>query len=240
MIFTYRNDEVHLSLIHWLAQFERERLAQELTLVKLKQNDVEAMLNAIFHKQYPIHRDLLDSLYTLTEGNPFFIEEILKSLIATGELVFTNGKWVGRSSHEVRIPRNIQDAVQQRIKRLSEASKQILTLASVTGHRFDFALLQQLTQDDEQQLLAVMKELIAAQLVIEESADQFAFRHALTQQAIYTQLLVRERQALHGAIAETLEQLSTSPSLRERYLGDLASHCYEAGMWEKAMAYSQQ
>jgi predicted ATPase len=132
MIFTYRNDEVHLSLRHWLAQLERERLAQELTLVKLTQNDVEAMVNAIFHKQYPIHHNLLDSLYTLTEGNPFFIEEILKSLIASRELVFTNGKWVGRSSHELRIPKNIQDAVQQRIEHLSEASKQILTLASVT------------------------------------------------------------------------------------------------------------
>jgi tetratricopeptide (TPR) repeat protein len=73
-----------------------------------------------------------------------------------------------------------------------------------------------------------------------ESADQFAFRHALTQQAIYAELLVRERQTLHRTLAETLEQLSTSPSFRERHLVDLASHCYEAGMWEKAMVYEQQ
>ena len=52
MIFTYRNDEVHANLRHWLAQLERERLAQELALVRLSQNEVEAMLNAIFHKQY--------------------------------------------------------------------------------------------------------------------------------------------------------------------------------------------
>ena len=109
-------------------------------------------------------------------------------------------------SDELHIPRNIQDAVQQRIVRLSEAAREILTLASVTGQRFDFALLQQLTHHDEQQLLALMKELIAAQLVIEESADQFAFRHALTRQAIYTELLARERRALHlKAIAETIE-----------------------------------
>ncbi len=238
MIFTYRNDEVHQNLIHWLAQLERERLAQELALVRLSQNDVEEMLNAIFNKQYPIHRDLLDYLYTLTEGNPFFIEEILKSLIASGELVFTNGKWVGRPLHELHIPRNIQDAVQQRIEGLSEASKQILTLASVTGHRFDFALLQQLTHDDEQQLLTVMKELIAAQLVIEESADQFAFRHALTQQAIYTQLLVRERRALHHTIAETIENLYATTL--EHYVEDLAYHFYKAEVWEKALKYGQQ
>jgi tetratricopeptide (TPR) repeat protein len=237
MIFTYRNDEVHSSLRHWLAQLERERLAQELALVKLSQNDVEAMVNAIFTKRYTIHLDLLNSLYTLTEGNPFFIEEILKSLIASGELVFTNGKWVGRQSHELHIPRNIQDAVQQRIEGLSEAAKLILTLAAVAGHRFDFALLQQLTQDNEQQLLIVMKELIAAQFVIEESADQFAFRHALTRQAIYSQLLVRERRTLHRQIAETIENLHATTL--EPCVEDLAYHYYKAELWEKALEYGQ-
>jgi predicted ATPase/DNA-binding CsgD family transcriptional regulator len=237
MIFTYRDDEVHANLRHWLAQLEREHLIQELALTRFSPNDVEAMLNAIFQKRYPIHRDLLDSLYTLTEGNPFFIEEILKSLITSRELVFTNGKWIGRPLHELHLPRNIQDAVQQRIERLSEASKKILTFASVTGDRFDFALLQQLTHDDEQQLLAVLKELIAAQLVIEESADQFAFRHALTRQAIYTQLLVRERRALHLNIAETIERMHAATL--EPYLEDLAYHYYKAEVWDKAFHYGQ-
>jgi len=220
MIFTYRNDEVYSSLRHWLAQLEREHLIQELALAGFSQNDVEAMLNAIFHKRYSIHLDLLDSLYTLTEGNPFFIEEILKSLIAAGELVFTGGRWVGRPVDELHIPINIQDAVLQRTVRLSEAAREILTLASVTGQRFDFALLQQLTDHDEQQLLASMKELIVAQLVVEESADQFAFRHALTRQAIYAELLARERRALHKAIAETMERLYTSTL--DAYLAVLA------------------
>ncbi len=70
MIFTYRNDEVRPGLIRWLAQLERERLAQELTLVKLTHNEVEAMLNAIFQKRYSIHHDVVDSLYNLTEREP--------------------------------------------------------------------------------------------------------------------------------------------------------------------------
>src|ERR1700682_6555397 len=81
---------------------------------------------------------------------------------------------------------------------------------------------------------------MTAQLVVEEAADQFAFRHALTQQAISAELLVRERQGLHRSIAQTLERLSTSSLLRERYLEDLAYHCYEAGMWDKALAYAQE
>ena len=237
MIFTYRDDEVHANLRHWLAQLERERLIQELALTRFTPNDVEAMLNAILHKRYSRHLDLLDSLYTLTEGNPFFIEEILKSLIAGGELVFTDGRWAGRPANELHIPRNIQDAVHQRIVRLSEAAREILTIASVAGQRFDFTLLQQLTHYDEQQLLTLMKELIAAQLVIEESADQFAFRHALTRQAIYTDLLARERRALHKAIAETMEH--TYATTLDAYLTVLAYHFYKAEVWDKAYQFGQ-
>ncbi len=237
MILTYRDDEVYSSLRHWIAQLERERLIQELALARFSPNDVEAMLNAIFHKRYSMHLDLLDSLYTLTEGNPFFIEEILKSLIAAGELVFTDGRWVGRPVDELHIPMNIQDAVLQRTVHLSEAAREILTIASVTGQRFDFALLQQLTDHDEQQLLVLMKELIAAQLVVEESADQFAFRHALTRQAIYADLLARERRALHKTIAETMERHYATTL--DSYLAVLAYHYYKAEVWDKAFQYGQ-
>src|SRR5260370_38209491 len=105
---------------------------------------------------------------------------------------------------ELHIPRSVQDAVQQRTDQLSESARRVLTLAAIAGRRFDFALLQELTEYDEQHLLQLIRELIAAQLVVEESAEQLAFRHALTRQAIYADLLVRERKALHRRIAETL------------------------------------
>ena len=108
----------------------------------------------------------------------------------------------------------------------------MLRLAAIAGRRFDFALLQQLTQQDEQQLLTLMKELIAAQLVVEESEERFAFRHALTREAIYAELLARERKALHGTIAETIERLYASAY--DAHLAELAYHFYEAGKWEKA------
>src|SRR6202022_769114 len=105
---------------------------------------------------------------------------------------------------------------------LSEQARHVLTLAAVTGRHFDFALLQALTQQDEAQLLRLIKELMAAPLVVEESAEQFAFRHALTRQAVYAQLLVRERKALHRTIAETFERLYASSI--EAHLADLAAH----------------
>src|SRR5207248_3957193 len=121
---------------------------------------------------------------------------------------------------------------------LSESARQVLILAAVAGRRFDFALLQEVTHHDEQQLLTMIKELLAAQLVVEESAEQFAFRHALTRQAVYAQLLVRERKALHCTIAETFERLYASSI--EAHLADLASHFSLAGAWEQALEYGRR
>jgi tetratricopeptide (TPR) repeat protein len=131
--------------------------------------------------------------------------------------------------------------VQQRIAYLSTDARRLITLAAVAGRRFNVTLLQEIMHCDESHLLTLLKEVVAAQLVVEEGVDQFAFRHALTQQAIIDSLLLRERQGLHRSLVATLERLSASSSpLRESYLEDLAYHCYEAGMWEQALAYAQE
>jgi len=244
-LFTYRSEEISTSLNHWLAQLDREHLALELPLGSLSETEVDAMLQAIFGSAHPIPTELSDTLYNLTDGNPFYIEEMLKSLIATGELQHVNGVWqhapdpygpVGFSF----VPRSVEDAVKQRVDRLSAAAKQALTMAAVAGRRFDFNLLQQVLGSDDDHLLMLMKELIAAQLVVEESADRFVFRHALGQQAIYRSLLARERRSLHRTIAEALEFLYASPTLQEAHLADLAFHFYQAGDWAKALEYEQR
>src|SRR5713226_7933230 len=238
LLLTYRSDEARPSLRHFLAQLDRERLTQEILLVRLTRDEVEAMLRAIFALSRSTRLDLPDPIYALTEGNPFFVEEALKSLIAAGEIYYANGRWERKPLGELHIPRSVQDAVQQRTDQLSESARRVLTLAAIAGRRFDFALLQELTEHDEQHLLQLIRELIAAQLVVEESAEQFAFRHALTRQAIYADLLVRERKALHRTIADTMEQLSISSP--DAHLADLAYHFYEAGAWEKALEYGQR
>ncbi len=245
ILLTYRSDEVHPSLSHFLAQLDRERLAQEFALAPLTRSEVSAMLHAIFALRRSVymvppfvHGELLDAMYTLTEGNPFVIEELLKSLIEAGDIFYEQGRWKRKELRELHIPRSVQDAVQQRTGHLSEGARQVLHLAAVAGRHFDFALLQELTLRDEAQLLRPIKELIAAQLVVEESEEWFAFRHALTREAIYSELLARERRSLHRTIAETLERLYASTL--EAHLADLASHFSLAGAWEQALEYGQR
>lgn len=73
--------------MQWLTQLDRERLTQECSLERLSRGDVAAMLRAILDLKQEVDADLLDTLYARSEGNPFFVEELLKSLMTTGELV---------------------------------------------------------------------------------------------------------------------------------------------------------
>src|SRR5947209_10853817 len=156
VLLTYRSDEVHPSLSHFLAHLDRERLAQEFALAPLTRSEVSAMLDAIFALRRSVFTvppltqgELLDAIYPLTEGNPFFIEELLKSLMEAGDIFYEHGRWQRKEPGELHIPRSVQDAVELRTGRLSEGARQVLNLAAVAGRHFDFALLQTLTRSEE-------------------------------------------------------------------------------------------
>ena len=132
VLLTYRSDEVHPGLRHFLAQLDRERLALEFALAPLTRSEVSAMLYAIFTLRRSMltvpllaQGDLLDDMYALTEGNPFFIEELLKSFLETGDIVYEQGRWQRRELGELHIPRSVQDAIELRTAHLSEGARQV-------------------------------------------------------------------------------------------------------------------
>ncbi len=237
LLITYRSDEAR-PLSHFLAALDRERLSSEMRLGSLPLSDVDLMIRTIFDLKRPMRGEFLETIYSLTEGNAFFIEEVLKSLTAAGDIFYVDGAWERKPMQELHIPRSVQDAVQRRAEFLSAEARHTLALAAVVGRRFDFALLESLTGYDETALLGIIKELMSAQLVVEELVDRFAFRHALTRQAIYSNLLARERKSLHHTIAETM--LRIYAGTLDSYVADLASHCFEAGMWPEALEYSRR
>jgi DNA-binding CsgD family transcriptional regulator len=238
LVLTYRSDEVTPSLHHTLALLDRERLATEIALPRLALPDIDVMLRAFFAQPQPIRADFLRAIHDLTDGNPFFIEEVIRSLIAAGDIFHTGGRWERRSLGQLHIPRSVQDAVTRRTRDLSAEANRIVRLAAVAGRFFDFAILQALTDWDENMLLELIRELMTAQLVIEESAERFAFRHALTRQAIYTAMLARERRVLHLAVAQAMERLHAA--MPEPYFADLSYHFAAGESWEKAIEYGER
>jgi DNA-binding CsgD family transcriptional regulator len=244
LLLTYRSEQEQPALARFLVELNRTRLSTELLLPPLSRLEVAAMLRATLAQDHSMRANLLETVYTLTEGTPFFIEEVLKALVTNGELVAIDGRWQYRSTESAkhhgagRLPRSVQLAVQQRLDHLSIAARELLSLAAVAGRRFDFPLLQQATRRTEADLVPLVKELVNAQLVVEEAEDHFAFRHALTRQAVYSDLLARERRALHRLLAQTLERLYERTL--DAHLADLAYHSYAAKDWTKVLLYAQR
>jgi tetratricopeptide (TPR) repeat protein len=237
LLLTYRSDEAFANSNHALGQLRenlaRARLARELDLAPLEGPDVDAMLRAILGLDRSPRREFLEMVSAHTEGNPFFVEELVRTLIADGQLIRSGGTWSRAApSAELRLPRTVLIAVQRQSEALSDAARRILEIAAVVGQRFDFDFVCALLGVDEADFLASIKELIGAGLLIEVSAEQLAFRHALTRQAILSQLLARERRAMHRSVAEAIEE--TYPAEREAHLADLAEHYYAAGLWAEA------
>jgi DNA-binding CsgD family transcriptional regulator/tetratricopeptide (TPR) repeat protein len=217
---------------------DRELIAQEIRLAPLTRAEVAQLLKAILDQPQELSAEFVEAIYSLTEGNPFFAEEICTSLVASGDVYFVDGQWRRKPLSQINIPDSVQRLIQQRLGRISQPARQLIDLAAVSGRSFDFAVLQVLTGHSDGELVALVKELMAARLVVEESAEQFAFRHALTREALYSQLLVRERQTLHGRMAQAIEQIHAGAL--EAHLEALAYHFFEAAMWSKALDYAQQ
>ncbi len=237
LLASFRPEESGAQLKRLVAQTGRERLSKIVRLAALQKDQVAAMLGAIFELERPVGSDFLDQIFALSEGNPFFVEEILQSLISEGDIFPTSRGWERKPVVALRIPETVQAAIHRRVDPLGTQARALLNLAAVIGRRFDFRLLPQLTGSTEENLLESLKELIDARLIVEESAEKFAFRHELIRQTAYQALLVRERRAVHADIARAL--LSLPPEEQKTHVADLGYHCFEAGLWEPALAYSR-
>ncbi len=245
LLLTYRSDEVGPGLGRLLAALDRERLASEMPLVRLSQPETANMVGAIFGLTRAPQVDFVEALYALTDGNPFFVEEVLKTCVTEGDIFQLGGHWGRKPLSQLQIPRTVQVAVQQRVAHLTPPARELLSLAAVIGQQWRFDLLQAASRCDEHALILLLKEGIAAQLITEEAPDHFAFRHALTRQAIYNTLLAREQRLLHHAVAVALEGMAESEKgqsggvATSSRCASLAYHCELAALWDKALHYAR-
>jgi DNA-binding NarL/FixJ family response regulator len=241
ILLTYRSDEAQSALSHFLAELDRTRSAVELALNRLTLAETDVMTRAILDLHQPARREFLQALHGVTNGNPFFIEEVLKA--SFGRHRSASRLVEDQTSYGIdvdQVPRTVQDALRQRLAQLSERARRLLDVAAVAGMRLDIDLLGEFTQQEAETLLAPLKELVAAQLIVDEEAG-FAFRHALTRQAVYSQLLRIERRQLHRHIGEARERLyQASPQQQEMHIGELAYHFCEAEAWDKALPYCER
>src|SRR6266545_3966855 len=243
LLGTYRSDEMHRRhpMLRTLAELQRERLVTELSLKRLTPDETRELIRATFAPTHPtikVSAEFRDAIYARSEGNPFFTEELLKALVESGGVYYTEGQgWDRKPIGELEIPGSIRETVRARVERLSVEARQTLSAAAVIGLRFSFDLLQTVRATEEIVIEAHLREFIEEQLVAEasEQDDKYAFRHALTREVVYDDLLVRERKRIHKAVATALEARRGEPAVLAQHLlaaGESASavpHLLEAG-----------
>lgn len=240
LLGTYRSDEMHRRhpFLRALGTMQRERVVAEITLGRLDKEQVRALIDATFRQKDPniqISDEFRDAIYARSEGNPFFTEELLKSLVESGDLYFRpESGWVrDKPIDQLRIPGSVREAVRERIDRLSPEAQTTLSASSVVGLRTPFELLRAIRGVPEAELETHLRELIEQQLTVELGGDddEYGFRHALTKEVVYDDLLVRERKRLHRAVADALGgDPESEPAL-------IAHHLIAAGDGTAALPY---
>jgi predicted ATPase len=168
-------------------------------------------------------------LYRETEGNPFFIEEVLKHLVEEGAIYREGGRWQIQPLDEISVPQSIKVTIGRRLERLSEESREALTLAAVIGQQFRFELLLQASELEEERLLEIVEEWLGAHLVIEERRGReevYRFQHALIREVLYDEVSLRRKARLHERVGLALEAVSAA--VLEERVEELASHFAQA------------
>ena len=165
------------------------------------------------------------------EGNPLYLEELVRSLVEAGSLVPEGDGWRFEPGPAIELPPTVERVIVSRIDRLSASARDTIHAASVLGRRFGQGLLEAVAGGT---LTAALAELVSMDLLREEGSE-YRFKHGLIQEACYQNMLKRRRRELHARAAEALESLLGDRP--EPYYGVLAQHHLGAGDLEAALRW---
>jgi class 3 adenylate cyclase/tetratricopeptide (TPR) repeat protein len=177
-------------------------------------------------------------LIARTEGNPFFLEESVRSLAETGHLAGVQGVYrLLQPLETITVPATVRAVLDARIDRLSAGDKRLLQCAAVIGKDVPVRLLEAVAEMEADELHRALGRLAAAELLLEARLFpelELTFRHAVTHEVTYGSLVTERRREVHARVLEVLAR--TTPATGER-LGQLAHHAYRAGRWREAVDY---
>jgi class 3 adenylate cyclase/tetratricopeptide (TPR) repeat protein len=209
----------------------------EMRLQDLSPTDAQGMVESLL-KTDTIPVELRNFIQRKAEGNPFYLEEVINSLIETETLIEKDNTWVlTKPLTGINIPSNVQGVISARLDRLEKETKRILQEASVIGRVFLYEILKRITELKEM-IDRSLHGLERLDLIRSRTLDldlEYIFKHALTQEVAYNGLLKKERQVIHEKIANVMEEL-----FRERlpeFYETLAYHYKQGQSHLKAVDY---
>jgi class 3 adenylate cyclase/tetratricopeptide (TPR) repeat protein len=213
----------------------------QLRLDPLPPTSADAFLQALLGAA-PNLAPLKPLLIARTGGNPFFLEESVRTLVETGMLVGERSAYrLAQPLASLQIPATVQVVLAARIDRLPSEEKHVLQTAAVIGTEVPLPLLQPIAELPEADLHRGLAQLQAAEFLYETRLfpeREFTFKHALTHEVVYSGLLQERRRALHARIVEALEGLY--PDRLAEQVERLAHHALRGEVWAKAVTYCRQ
>ncbi|AGW90534.1 MULTISPECIES: adenylate/guanylate cyclase domain-containing protein [Cupriavidus] len=230
LLVNYRPEYVH----HW----DGGEHYSQLQLQPLGPAEAQGLLTALLgddHSLVPLKRLILDK----TEGNPFFMEEVVQTLVEEGALLGPPGCYrIEEAPALLHIPTTVQGVLAARIDRLPLAQKELLQTLAVIGKEFPLSLILRVSSLEEARLRPLLADLQAADFIYERPAFpevEYAFKHALTQEVAGNSLLSEQRSALHESTAQAIETIFHG-RLKD-YCSELAHHYSHSGNIPKAVEY---
>ena len=211
----------------------------EIRLAPLSQRESTQLVNNLLAID-DLPPRVRETMTQKAEGNPFFIEEIIRSLLDQGDIVRdpSSGRWRATAQIEtVHIPDTVQGVIMARIDRLDEDVKQALRVAAVIGRNFLYRILREVNTADSA-LDEHLSQLQQVELIREKQITpelEYIFKHALAQEATYESVLIQKRRELHGRVAAAVETLFAERL--DEFYSLLAYHYAEAENWAKAQEY---
>ena len=244
VVGTYRDTDLDRShpLGEVLADLRRVALSSAPALGGLDVAGItELMANAAGDRMDLRIVELAQVLWSETEGNPFFVQEILLSLVESGRLVQRDGVWTtDLEIAELGIPEGVREVVGRRLSRLSEAANTVLSIASVVGQAMDVDVLVAVSALPEDAVIDALDEASSAALLRESASGTYEFTHALVRSTLYDELSATRRTRRHRQIGEFLEAhggdaASLAYHFRRSGSSDLRALDYASAAAERAL-----
>ncbi len=237
IVGAYRETELDRAhpLAKALVDWNRERLTTRIALRRFNQTETGDQLGALLGEN--VSGEFALAVHRETEGNPFFVEEVLKALIERGSVRREEGRWRRCDMDDLMIPQSVKEAIGNRLDRVSQDCNEVLRVSAILGKVFTFEELSAAAEQNEDTLLDALDEASHAQLIAAGSGDSFSFTHDKIREVLYEELNPIRRRRLHRHVADGLKRnCEKFPCAVEK----LAYHYIQAGDHAQGLEYAKQ
>jgi tetratricopeptide (TPR) repeat protein/tRNA A-37 threonylcarbamoyl transferase component Bud32 len=238
LMSAYRDTDVDENhpLVSVLTELNRERLLQSVSLNRLSFEDGSKMIQQILG-QKDVPTDFCTHVYEKTRGNPFFVEEVMESLMEDDVIYWDKDRWKIKKT-QIEFPETVKSVIKKRISRLDQECQHVLTMASFIGKDFTFEVLREITDCEEDELLDLMETILKTGLIKEKvirGEDVYSFADIIMRDVVQEEVSRLRYKKLHNIVGNAIEKVYAET--RDQHFRELALHFLEGGNKEKALSY---